>query len=595
MPPGLRLAPDLLLPLDAITQTFGIFGLKGSGKSTTSTTFVEQGVGVGGRFVIADPTGVWWGLMHAGTGPGLPGIVFGGEHLDVPLAPTSGHVVAEFVVQQDEYPVVVLDLSLMRKAERTRFMLDFLETLYHENREVLHVVLDEAHQFAPTQARDGGNTIPLLGAVEDVVALGRKRGLGITMISQRFATLNANVREQIGTLVAHQLVGALDRKALKSWIEAQADPAREREALDSIAKLGIGRALVWSPAFLKFFGIVDVNAPTTFDSRATPKVGQRVKQPGKRAQVDLGLLQERMAATIEEAEANDPKKLRAALGTQRNALDRAVAESERLKALLRERPPETVTVEVPVLTPQMLDLLNDHVKAVVEAESDTREVYKMLYEVLHPLAYNVKGALDQQMLAEAAERGKLASAARPGVPPRLTPTMRRSAPEAAPDPGETGGTGGSSNGSLSTPARHFLATLGRFYPMLLTVGQLGMLANRKTRGGSFNTAMRQLRDGGYLQEEGGLLTLTERGIEEAGVTPEPMTVDRWREVLPMASREVLDVLLDAGHDLTVEEAAERAGRQPRGGSWNTAIKMLTTSEVVIKTGNTLSVNPALGR
>lgn len=514
----LHLASGLALPLDAITQTFGIFGLKGSGKSSTSATFVEQGVGVGGRFVVADPTGVWWGLMHAGTGPGLPGIVFGGEHADVPLAPTAGHVVAEFVVQQDEYPVVVLDLSLMRKAERTRFMLDFLETLYHENREVLHVVLDEAHQFAPTQARDGGNTIPLLGAVEDVVALGRKRGLGITMISQRFATLNANVREQIGTMVAHQLVGALDRKALRLWIEAQADPAREREALDSIAKLGIGEALVWSPAFLKFFGIVAVSAPTTFDSRATPKVGQRVKQPGKRAPVDLGLLQERMAATIQEAEANDPKKLRALLADETGRRKTLGARVEELERLLAERPPETERVEVPVVTDRDVERLQEIVDRVHNTAEIVVEGYESLREVLDPLGSNMMVALNERMLRPAEQSVTIVPAARPADPPRQTPTTRRPAPEAAPDPGATGGAGSSSNGTVTGPAQRVLdalawyGALGIPSPDRIQVGFIAGYKVGKKGGGYFANLLGSMRTSGWIDyPTSGAVTLTAEG------------------------------------------------------------------------------------
>src|SRR5437868_3041963 len=238
------------MPLEALTETFGIFGMKGSGKSSTAATFVEQGVRVGGRFVVIDPTGVWWGLMYDGTGPGLPGLVFGGEHGNLPLESAAGHVVAEFVVHQDAYPVVVLDLKLMRKGERAGFVADFMETLYHENRDPLHVVIDESPQFAPTQAREGGNVIRCLGAVEDVVALGRSRGLGISMLAQRFAMLNANVREQIGTLLVHRLIGNLDRTALKNWIDANGDPTLLKELLDSVPNLETGTAIIYSPAFL---------------------------------------------------------------------------------------------------------------------------------------------------------------------------------------------------------------------------------------------------------------------------------------------------------------------------------------------------------
>jgi hypothetical protein len=509
MPRHLQIAPSLDMPLDAVTETLGIFGQKGSGKSSTSAVFVEQGVSAGGRFVIADPTGVWWGLMHDGPhGPGLPGIVFGGEHADVPLEPTAGHIVAEFVVGQDEYPVVVLDMKLMRKADRTRFMLSFLETLYHDNREALHVVLDESHQFAPTQAREGGDQIKLLGAVEDVVALGRARGLGITMISQRFATLNANVREQIGTLVAHRLVGSLDRKALKGWIEAQADPAREKEVMDVMAKLRTAQALVWSPAFLDFFGVVDVNAPVTFDSRATPKVGQRVKKPGRRAPVDLGVLRERMAATIEEAERNDPKKLREQQRRLVTRVEELGLEVARLERELAERPP--VTVEVPVIDEATLSTLRDRVLDVERAQAGIEDAYGKLRGVLHPLATNVRDALDRQQFGKVPPRS--------ADPPRLNATTRRSAPEAASETGASGGAQPPSNGTVNGPAQRVLdalawyGALGIQSPDRIQVGFIAGYKVGKKGGGYFANLLSSMRTSGWIDYPAtGAVTLTAEG------------------------------------------------------------------------------------
>lgn len=310
------------MPLDAVTRTFGVFGQRGTGKSTTAARMVEQAVRAGGRAVVLDPTGVWYGLTRQGTEPGLSGVVLGGEFADAPLDSRAGNLVAEFVVNSD-YPVVVLDLKLFRKHERQHFAMEFLEALYHGNREPIMVVMDEAGQFAPTHMREKGDVPRLLGAVEDLVKLGRSRGLGAVMIEQRLATLNANVREQIETMVAHRMVGPLDRKALKEWIAAQGEPEREAEAMQLIPKLESGTALLWSPVFMKFFGVVHIANATTFDSRATPKVGHRPARPTARTPVDLDALKTRMAQTIEQAKANDPKELKREIARLRKELEGA--------------------------------------------------------------------------------------------------------------------------------------------------------------------------------------------------------------------------------------------------------------------------------
>ncbi len=53
-----------------------------------------------------------------------------------------------------------------------------------------------------------------------------------------------------------------------------------------------------------------VRARTTFDSSATPKVGQKRAEPKSFAEVDLEALAGRIADTIERAKAEDPKELR---------------------------------------------------------------------------------------------------------------------------------------------------------------------------------------------------------------------------------------------------------------------------------------------
>jgi hypothetical protein len=153
----LRLSPDLALPEDAVTQTFAILAKRGAGKTYTGLVLVEELLGAGAQVVVVDPVGVCWGLRAAANGkdPGLPIVVMGGDHGDVPLEATAGKVVAEFVV--DTRSSVVLDLALLRKGDQVRFMTDFAETLYHRNRAPLHLLLDEADAFAPQ--RDTRNAV----------------------------------------------------------------------------------------------------------------------------------------------------------------------------------------------------------------------------------------------------------------------------------------------------------------------------------------------------------------------------------------------------------------------------------------------------
>ncbi|WP_342314766.1 DUF87 domain-containing protein (plasmid) [Mycobacterium avium subsp. hominissuis] len=154
--PRIALADDFTMPVDSVTATFAILGKKGRGKTHTASVLAEELMNAGCLICVIDPTGVWHGLRSSADGreAGFPVIILGGDHADIALRPNQGAVVAELVAQQ-RFPVV-LDLSLMRKAERRSFAADFLETLYWRNREPLHLIIDftdRAERCSPRSSR----------------------------------------------------------------------------------------------------------------------------------------------------------------------------------------------------------------------------------------------------------------------------------------------------------------------------------------------------------------------------------------------------------------------------------------------------------
>jgi hypothetical protein len=555
------LADGLSLPLDAVTRTFGIFGQRGTGKSTTAAVLVEQIVKAGARAVALDPTGVWYGLTREGSGPGLTGVVLGGEQQDAPLNPQSGALVAEFVMGSD-YPFVALDLKLMRKHERQHFAMEFLEALYHDNRDPLLVVFDEAAQFAPQQMREKGDVPRLLGAVEDLVKLGRSRGLGAVMIEQRIATLNANVREQIETLVAQRLIGPLDRKALKEWIAAQGEPEREAEALALIPKLQPGTALVWSPSFLKFFGQVAVHNATTFDSRATPEVGKKRRALTARAPVDLDALRTRMAATIEKAKADDPKALRQELA----ALKKQLAAAQAAKP-----EPKVERVEVPILTDKERDKIQgtcDRVEALAGALAAS-------LKIMGEAAAGIRSSLSRPGPVAAQplrpRRSEDAVVRRASAPPPRLPSNRNGH-------GET-----PAKGALTGPQRKLLIALAQHGRMSKV--KLALLTNYSHQGGGFLNPLGSLRTSGFVSYAGDAIEATQAGIDMLGdFEPLPTgreLLERWLGQLDGPMSKLLRCLADAYPDsISVEDLAESTGYSAKGGGFLNPLGRLRTLQLV---------------
>jgi DNA helicase HerA-like ATPase len=259
MKDALRISSTLALPVEAVTQTFGILGKRGAGKTNTAVVIAEEMIGAGLPNVIVDPVGVWWGLRSSKDGQrkGLPVYILGGEHGDIPLEEGAGQLVADFVV--DTRQPVVLDVSTLSKSASRRFMIDFAERLYRKNRAPLHLTIDEADAFIPQRIEHGAER--LVGAINDIVRRGRARGLGVTLISQRPALIHKDVLTQIEVLVAHRLTGPHDRDAIERWVEHHADEGQAREVLSSLASLDDGDAWVWSPGWLGLFQRVRIGVP----------------------------------------------------------------------------------------------------------------------------------------------------------------------------------------------------------------------------------------------------------------------------------------------------------------------------------------------
>lgn len=588
------LSDDLAMPLDVMTRATGVFGQRGTGKSTTGAVTVEQVVNAGGRSVAMDPTGVWFGLTRAGTGPGLPGVVLGGEHADAPLEVNAGALVAEFVIASD-YPLVILDMKLMRKYQRQHFAMEFLEALYHDNRDPLLVVMDEAAQFAPQMMRgtkgDASDSLRLLGAVEDMVKLGRSRGLGALLIEQRIATLNANVREQIETLIAHRLAGPLDRKALREWVNAQGEPEREAEALALIAKLDQGRALVWSPSFLHFFGVVAMHNSTTFDSRATPEVGKIRTPPGPRAPVDLDTLRDKMSAAIEEAKANDPKELRRELALTKKRLAECEEDARALVEFVDD-------VESATGGPHVIDELLAVYQAakhrvgyscdVVDEAVALRDAEPVAplsdedWQRVEALVGDLDGFAAKITAAQARRRLAHAGAV---VGDRRVPDRPRTQPAARPIATE-GLDLANADSKLNRKAERMVLSVLAQYPDGRTKKQTAILAGYALKGGGFNGALSKLRTLGYI-EGSDHLTITSAGMSAIAGQYAPLPtgralLDHWLSTLNRrAEREVLLAVYNAGGEpIAKDNVAAIAGYEVAGGGFNGALSKLRTLELI---------------
>jgi hypothetical protein len=320
----LHLASDLTLPDDVATHVMLIAGKRGSGKTNTAKRVVEQLHRAHVPFGVLDPVDVWWGLKAGKDGSregGLPIYVFGGKHADYPLAPTGGRLMAGLFV---DYRIsAVMALREWSGADRARFVADFAETLLERNTEAFTVVAEEAHDLIPQNAM--GEEKKSKGAMLRMLKLGRSGGIGLMELTQRLAQLDKTATTQADVLVMHRTTGPQDRRALNDWIlEHHASDEEKNAFLRALPELKTGDAFVWAPDFPedKPLGLrrVRILECETFNSHATPKVGEKRVEPKELTPVDLARLSKAMSATVEKAKAEDPAELRRTIITLRREL-----------------------------------------------------------------------------------------------------------------------------------------------------------------------------------------------------------------------------------------------------------------------------------
>lgn len=563
----LDVAEGLTFPVDAVTETFGILGIRGSGKTTTARRMVEQITMAGQQSVVIDPLGVWWGLRSSADGEreGLPFIVLGGEHGDVPISEDSGELIADLVI--DDHLPAVVDLSEMRKGAQRRFMTAFVDRLYHRNRKPLTLVVDECDLFIHQRPPKG--TEQLVGAMEDIVRRGRARGLGIVLISQRPAVIHKDVLSQVSVLVAHRLTGPQDRKALDTWVEAHGSTEKRDEMAASLASLKTGEAWFWSPAWLDVFTKTQVHRPDTFDSSATPKVGEDRIVPQSFATVDLDSLRDRLAETIEKAEADDPSALRRRIKSLETELARAKKNNTKAEPEIIEQVIE-VEKTIEVVPDAVQDALSAAARLLEDIGSDLGTVRDRMVDAHRQVLVSLRD-LPEPRTVTAPPPAKQQKPKRRAQPATKTSPTRTSSTKASTD---------SDAPKLKAGARRILDTLARHHPTKLTRSQIGTLSRFKISGGTFQTYWSTLKRAGYVEERDDLSWITDEGLAEAGVEPaDPQTteelLDMWRGSLKAGARKMLDVLIDNyPNEISRQDLADEVEMTETGGTFQTYLSTL---------------------
>lgn len=137
----------------------------------------------------------------------------------------------------DEKRQQVISATLLRRIYRARQRTVRGESASGQDEHIpypVFVLLEEAHHFAPA----GGDAVST-GILKQVLAEGRKFGLGVGLISQRPGKLDADVLSQCMTQFIMKVVNPIDQASIASAIESAS-----RDILDELPALSKGQVIV---------------------------------------------------------------------------------------------------------------------------------------------------------------------------------------------------------------------------------------------------------------------------------------------------------------------------------------------------------------
>lgn len=579
MQKALHVGDDVSLPVDAVTGTFCVVGIRGSGKSNTGVVFAEEMLKVKQQIIALDPKDDWWGIRSAadGVSAGYPVTILGGTHQDAPLEHTAGALVAQLAIE--ERISLILSTKHFSDGQRFRFTYDFCDYLYKHCREPAHLYLDEADQFAPQEknvrTEKGFNVSEamMLNLVRRVIKQGRTSGLGITLITQSPATLDKRAMNMCETLIAMRVVGAQDFDAVERWFKVY---LRKKEDLESIVSqlptLEAGRGVFYSPFWLKESRVVRFRMAETFDSRKTPKVGERRVEPKVLAPVDLEHLSERMRATIERTRAEDPRELK-----------RQIHE---LKRQLATQPPVAPSEqEIEAAVRSATYQLEKEWQTAFKTRDDTIEdllgrlrLLNVIQQTTETVAAQLKGIADLDMIPN----GKPLPHFDPAVhviKREHHPTRPVAASRVAFSDSSSAAVGAE---GLTNTQRQILDTILMLNLRSLpaTRDSVARWMNKHPSGGRYGSDLACLRSQGYIDG----FTLTDKGTKTAR-SSETGTAAARSALKDDSQRRIFDVLLGGGSmvsrkQFTRDTLAETLGLHPSGGRYGSNLAWLRTMGLI---------------
>lgn len=515
-----------------------VVGKTGAGKSSTAKLLVEHAAKLNGRVCVLDPIkSDWWGLISSSDGKraGLPFDILGGPRGHVPLHSASGKAIAE-VVASGDLPLSVVDMADFEPGGQARFFVDFAPALLRKMRGVVYLVIEEAHLFAPKERSGLGSENMAIHWAKTLATAGRSKGIRLIVLTQRTQALHNAILGSCETLLAHRLSAPADQEPIMKWLKANCPKDVAETVASSLSSLKTGEAWVCSGE-AKVFEKKMFPKIKTYDNTATP-TNDSGAHDVKTAAIDKDKLRSLIGEAVKEAEANDPKLLKAKIAD--------------LEKQLAKAPVATKTIKEPALR-----------------DGELGDIFKII-EKVGSLVTDLKSATVP--IGEAigkVSRGAMSIPSSTTIPPQSS-AKRSSTPAKAAEGSISSST---ARGEL-TPSELAVLDAVASFPSGATRQRIAVFSGRSIDSSSFQGAFPKLVARSLIASGNGVYVATESGREIANPT-EGADLDDWLRKLNPSEAKVLKAICDKyPAAVTRAEVSEVTGQSANSSSFQAAFPAL---------------------
>ena len=238
------LSNQISFPLKFLYQVIFVGGKRGSGKSYTAGVMMEELERLGLQYVCFDALDAHGGLDE------LEGV----ERI-TPVRGESVNMLKLTSKLRETGKSLIINISEIPLEQQQSLISEYCETLLSTDMDGrgLMTIFEECQDFVPQMGRPES-----FHGIVRLCKLGRSKGYGSALISQRPAAVSKEALSQASIYMVHNVINTKDINALKEQMSFGTDTSRIEKILDGIGASEPGEVVVYAPEFLKDEGYITV-------------------------------------------------------------------------------------------------------------------------------------------------------------------------------------------------------------------------------------------------------------------------------------------------------------------------------------------------